>query len=280
MRKCVFSFVFLLLFGVIDAQYLVEAGARQGAMGGSGVILNDVWSAYHNQAGLAGLKGLSAGLYYSSVFNEPDLRETAFSFAFPTEKYGSAGVNYSYSGNSFSNFSRFGFAYSKQLGKRVSAGIQIDYFLFSQMNYGNTGVALGEVGLIAQPVDHLFVGAHVFNPWRATYNYIDESLETIFKLGAGYYFSDRVVFMVEAEKEIDHDLLVRAGMEYQLFKGLYLRAGAAFNPVKYSFGLGYNFKGIGIDLSYISHETLGYYMQFGLSFTIENKDDAGEKVDN
>ena len=273
MKHLSFLILFILSIQFSDAQYQVEAGARQGAMCGSGLILSDIWSSYHNQAGLADISGISAGLFYSSIFNMSDLRETAFAFAMPTEKFGSAGLNYTYSGNSFSNFSKFGLAYSKRLGKRITAGIQIDYFRFVQLDYGNDGAAVGEFGLIAEPVNNLFIAAHVFNPWRANYSLIDETLESSLRLGTAYYFSEKVVFMLETEKELDQKAIFRAGTEYNIIHGLFIRAGVATNPNKFSFGLGYNYKGVSIDASYISHQTIGYYMQFGLGYTLNKKND-------
>lgn len=268
MKRLNLLIIFILTGQISIAQYQVEAGARQGAMSGSGIILTDIWSSYHNQAGLADIDGLSFGLFYSSIFNEPDLRETAFAFAVPTEKFGSAGLNYTYSGNSYSNFSKFGLAYSKRLGKKISAGIQIDYFRHVQMNYGNTGAAVGEIGLIAEPVNNFFIAAHIFNPWRAKYILTDETLESSMRLAVGYYFSEKVVLLLETEKELDQKAIFRAGTEYNIVHGLFLRAGIATNPVKYSFGIGYNFKGISFDVSSVSHQLLGYYMQFGLGYTL------------
>lgn len=266
MKKLIFSIISTLIIISANAQYQVETGARQGAMAGTGLVLGDIWSSYHNQAGLADITGLSMGLFYSSVFNTSELRESAFAFAFPTQRFGSVGINYTFSGSSGYNFNKFGLAYAMKLGKHVSAGIQLDYFLHTQQNYGNTSAATGELGIIAEPIENLFLGIHVFNPWRAKYNEIEEYLESIFRIGTGYYFSDKALLMFELEKEIDQDLLYRGGVEYQLLKGLFLRAGASLNPVNYTFGLGYAFKGIALDVSYINHEFLGYYMQFGLAY--------------
>jgi hypothetical protein len=268
-----FTFIFLTHY----SQYQVEAGARQGALGGSGLVLTDIWSSFHNQGGLADIKGLTGGLFYSSIFNEPDLRETGIALLFPAEKYGNAGLNYTYSGNSHSNFSKFGFAYSKRLGKQITAGIQLDYFRQIQMNYGNTFAIAGEIGLISEPVEHLYLAAHVFNPWHSRLNTTDEYLSSIFRLGVGYYFGKKVILMLETEKELLEKALVRAGFEYEIMKGLNLRAGVASNPVKYTFGLGYQFKGISIDAAYISHQILGYYMQFGMGYSMSGKQ---EKIRN
>lgn len=261
---------FLILFfsQPLFAQYQFESGARQSGMSGSGVVVSDIWSSYHNQAGLADLNGFTAGLFYSKMFNLNDLKETSFAAAIPVEKYGTAGLNYSYSGSSASNFSKFGLAYAKRLGKRITAGIQIDYLRFVQLNYGNSGAAIGEIGFIAEPIKNLFIGAHVFNPWRAKFSGTDDYISSVLRIGAGYYFSDKVLFTAETEKNIDKPIVFRAGTEYNLITGLYLRGGVALNPTKYSFGLGYNYKGITADVAYISHNILGYYFQFGLGYTL------------
>lgn len=261
-----FSILFLSRFSF--AQYQFESGARQSGMSGSGVIVSDIWSSYHNQAGLADLSGFTAGLFYSNIFNLNDLKETSFAVAIPVEKYGTAGLNYSYSGNPASNFSKFGLAYAKRLGKRITAGIQIDYLRFVQLNYGNSGTAVGEIGFTAEPIKNLFIGAHVFNPWRAKLSGTDEYINSVLRIGAGYYFTKKVLFTAETEKDIDKPIVFRAGTEYNLIAGLYLRGGVALNPTKYSFGLGYSYKGITADVAYISHNILGYYFQFGLGYTI------------
>jgi len=268
MKQSIFVlfFVSVSLFSFAQSQF--ETGARQSGIGGSGVVLNDIWSSYHNQAGLSDIEGLSFGLFYSNLYNVDAFRQSAFAFAMPTEKYGSAGLNYSYSGDEFSNFSKFGFAYAKRLGKRFTAGIQMDYFRRAQLNYGVTGVAAAEFGLIAEPVNNLFIGAHVFNPWRAKFSGTDETLTSIFRLGMGYKFSEKVLFTLEGEKDIEQKAVVRCGTEYNVAGGLFLRAGVATNPTKYSFGLGYKFKGVVLDLAYINHNILGYYMQFGLGYTL------------
>jgi hypothetical protein len=278
MKKISFLIVSIVISMQSFAQYQVETGARQGALGGSGLILTDIWSSFHNQAALADLRGFTTGIFYSSIFNEPDLRETGIALIFPAEKFGNAGINYTYSGNSFSNFNKLGLNYSKKLGKQLSAGIQLDYFRHVQANYGNSFAVAGEIGLVSEPVENLFLAAHVFNPWRSKFIGSDEYLSSIFRLGAGYYFGKQVVLMVETEKELTEKALVRVGCEYQVINGLYLRGGVASNPVKYSFGLGYLFKGISIDASYIGHQILGYYMQFGLGYSLMKPENKTESI--
>jgi len=267
-----FSFSLILNFANAQySQYLPDAGARQGGMSGAGVTISDIWSSYHNQAGLADLEGLSAGLFYSNIYNVSAFKETAFAFAAPIEKYGSVGANYSYSGDSYSNFSKFGLAFSKRLGKRITGGIQIDYIRAFQLNYGTDGVAVGELGIIAEPVKDLFIGAHVFNPWMSKFSNSGERVTSVFRLGGAYYFSEKVLFTLEGEKDVSKPVVFRGATEYNIAGGLFLRAGVATNPTKYSFGIGYKYKGAAIDLAYISHDVLGHYVQFGLGYTLNKK---------
>jgi hypothetical protein len=277
MKKSGFFFLSIIIANLSFSQYQVEAGARQGALGGSGLILKDIWSAYHNQAALADISALTIGIFYSSIFNEPDLREIGLATLIPIEKFGNAGINYTYAGNEFSNFGKFGLNYSKRLGKNITAGIQIDYFNHLQANYGNTYAVAGEIGLVSEPIENLFIAAHVFNPWRSKFKGTDEYLSSIIRLGAGYYFTDKVVLMVETEKDLNEKALVRVACEYELIDNLLLRGGVTSNPVKYSFGLGYIYKGIMMDAAYINHQILGYYMQFGLGYTINGTSRANNE---
>lgn len=274
MKRLLLFASFALIFHLSEAQYsqyLPDAGARQGGMAGAGVTISDIWSSYHNQAGLADLSGISAGLFYSNLYNVSAFKETAFAVAAPIEKYGTVGLNYSYSGDSYSNFSKFGLAFSKRLGKRITGGIQIDYIRFLQANYGTEGVAVGELGIIAEPVENLFIAAHVFNPWMSKFPNSDEKIASILRLGGAYKFSDKVLLTVEGEKDVSKPLVFRGATEYNVAGGLFLRVGVATNPTKYSFGVGYNYKGVGLDLAYISHDILGHYIQFGLGYTFSKK---------
>ncbi len=274
MKRLVFLYILIFSFQFTKAQFQFETGARQGGMAGVGVVMPDIWSSYHNQSGLADLKGFSAGIFYSAVFNIPELKDAAVALAMPVDKFGTVGTNYSISGNEASNFSKFGFAYAKRLGKRFTAGIQINYLRFAQAEYGNSGAATGEIGLIAEPLDNLFIGAHVFNPWRAKMSGMDEYLPSVLRVGAGYFFSKKVLLTVETQKDLDKPIVFRAGTEYNLIAGLFLRTGIMLKPVKYSFGIGYNYKGIMLDVAYLNHDYLGYYFQFGLAYAFSKKSKA------
>ena len=273
--KVKFILFVMLIFSAtnIFSQENMPVGARQDAMGGSGLIGSDVWSNYHNQAGLAEIDGISAGIYFSNQFNNKDMGLSSFAFGMPIMKNGAVGASFTHFGYSLYNQNKFGISYAMKLGRRFSAGIQMDYFMMQQgLEYGNTSAIAGEIGIISEPIDNFFVAAHIFNPTFSSYKSGIYQLPTILKLGVGYNFSEKVFFTIEGEKDMLYEKAVfRSGLEYNVIKGLYLRAGFSTNPTQYAFGVGYNFKGVQLDFSMKSHEVLGFYPQFGLSYTFKKK---------
>ncbi len=264
----------LIVSSATNAQYNRMFSARAGATGGAGVVLTDIWASSYNQAGLAYLDGLSAGVYFSNAFNVADMGTKAFAFAFPAEKYGTVGVNYTYFGNELFNDSKLALNYSKKLGKRISAGVQIDYFMTVQgLDYGKRSVAVGEIGILTNPAENLYIGAHLFNPWRATFSEAqNEYVFSLLKIGAGYNFSEKLILRLDVEKDLDYSAVFRAGFDYMFVENLFLRMGVSTNPTQFAFGLGYNFKGVSLDLTFTNHQVLGYYSQFGLSYLLTKAD--------
>ena len=70
-------------------------------------------------------------------------------------------------------------------------------------------------------------------------------------------FSDKVIFGVSTEKDVNFDAIVNAGIEYHITQMFYLRGGISTNPTQYAFGFGMQLKDFKIDLSSSFHQTLG-----------------------
>lgn len=242
-------------------------GGRQAGMGFTGVSYSDIWSSTHNQAGLAYLEKPTIGLFYENRFTIKELGLKAGAFALPT-KSGVFAIDLMQFGYSKYNESKVGIAFAKQLSKRFSMGIQIDYLntYFSE-EYGNKGTAIAELGFLSQPLDHLYIGAHIYNISRskiASYN--DERVPTILTAGISYYFSEKVLCSVEAEKDLDYKALFKVGMEYRFLENLFLRAGVTSNPNQMCFGIGYSFKRIKADVSFSTHQVLGISPHVGFIY--------------
>jgi hypothetical protein len=223
---------------------------------------------YNNQAALASIENAGAGLYYENRFAMNQLGTSAGAFVFPALT-GTFGFNIAHFGIDDYGETRIGIGYGKQLAKRLSLGVQFNYHLLSFMSgYPDFYTFTGEVGLIAEPLDNLFIGAHVFNPTFAKLNSrYEDPVPVIFEIGAGYRISGKLMLTAEIEKERYDDVSPRFGIDYSLFKSMSLRSGVSFNPVEICFGVGWIVqKRLGLDFAFYHHETLGYSPQLSLSY--------------
>jgi len=266
----------LLLFSYLTIVYsqspVNQIGGRANGVSGAAVTYKDVWSQYHNQAGLAYLKGINFGFAFQNAFLVKELSTKSVAFALPL-KSGVFGLNYYYFGYPKFNENKIGLSFSKLLSKRIALGGQLDYF-YTHIDgeYGQKGIAAGELGILAEPIDNLFIGAHVFNLWHSKLSsYEDEYLPTVFKLGASYLLYDRALLSIEFEKDLELDMIFKTGLELELVKDFYLRAGVATNPTIYSFGFGYSFQSFQLNIAFSKHPILDYSPAVSIIYAFKDR---------
>lgn len=242
-------------------------GARAGAMAGSSVTLSDVWSTYHNQAGLAHLSGFTAGVYYENRFAVKELSTKGAAIAIPY-KNGAFGLSVTQFGFSQYNENKVGLAYAQKFGEVFSAGVQMNYVgLFIAEGYGQRHAVTAELGVLANLTKDLKIGAHIYNPTRTKLaDYNNERTPTIFRLGLNYRFSKQVFITAETEKSTYLKPVLKAGLEYKFNDYFYLRTGVSNNPNIIAFGFGINMHNFQFDFGASHHSVLGYIPQFGLSY--------------
>ncbi|MDD5571796.1 MAG: hypothetical protein PHD97_11670 [Bacteroidales bacterium] len=234
-------------------------GARSASMGNTSLNFSDIFSSFNNQAGLSKLKNTSAGFSYENRFLLNNLSSKSVAFALPT-KSGVFGVDINYFGFELYNESKLGLAFGKSFGKNFFAGIKFDY-LYTHIaeNYGNKGIITGEAGLQARVAKNLFLGVHVFNPFRVKLaDYNNERIPAIMSLGLLYKISEKVQLVVETEKDIDYKPVFKTGLEYHIVKQIFVRTGISTNPMECCFGFGLEFKNFKIDFAAKSNPVLGY----------------------
>jgi hypothetical protein len=242
-------------------------GARITAMGGVGVVHDDVWSGFHNQAGLVHLNGLSAGVYYENRFMMKELSDKGVIAALP---YGNSAFALSFRSFGYSAFnnSKAGLAYALKLSDKFSFGVQLNYHTVRIGDiYGTQHNVSFDGGFLYKYNSKLTLAAHVANPNRAKLaDYNDERMPSILRLGVGYKFSDKVMLSGEIKKPSDADVSVHGGLEYWVVKEMALRVG--FNTLNtFSFGFGWKTKMLQIDAAAGFNSTLGFTPQIALTYT-------------
>ena len=272
--KKILTLIIIISFSTATFSQNFPVGANSAGMAYSAVTMQNIWSIYHNQAGLAYVDGFAFGVHYENRFGLKEFGVKSVACSYNTRP-GAFGLTYTNYG--FEQFSqnKFGLAYAIKLAEFISVGIQIDYFLINQeAYYGNIHAFVGEIGILAKPTDNFFIGAHVFNPWRTKVSvYDDERMPTIFRIGAGFNFTDKVTFTIETEKDLDQKAVFKTGLEYNIVSQLYLRTGIStnINYYSYAFGIGYKFKGISLDLAINKHPVMDYKTSVSIFVNFWNK---------
>src|SRR5690606_17914133 len=121
-----------------------------------------------------------------------------------------------------------------------------------------------EAGILAKINEKISLGFSVFNLGRAKLStYQNDRFSTFMRLGLNYKISQKVLILLETEKEIESKIRIKTGLEYELVNRFFIRAGGASNPIELTFGFGYQFKnGLKMDLGSAWQQHLGWSPHF------------------
>ncbi len=271
MRKsCLTLSILILGFSVSYSIENYPAGARSRALSNAFISISDVWSTFHNQAGIAGINHGSAGFYYESRFMVDELSLAAGSVILPT-KSGNFGIAFSQFGKGSFKENKYGLSYALILSKKLNAGIQFDYF--SQRFPENDrlkGCATFEAGVIYKPTQKLFFGAHIFNPVLNGIETLEgkQKMPAVFRIGGHYQFNEMAMLIFETEKDTENPLVIKTGAEFSPVRDLFLRFGVSGKPFTYTAGIGYRIGKITTDIGFGYHGNLGITPAVSIQFEL------------
>lgn len=273
MKTIVLYFTCLIVLcvgGIVPANANLPFGGRAAGMGNAAVAIYDFWALSHNQAGLARISSPTAGFYFENRYLTPEMGFGALGFAMPAVG-GVMGLSVGYFGFEHYNESKIGLTYSRAFGEKFSAAVQLNYlYTYIGDGYGTSGSVAAELGVIYEAFPGFQIGAHIFNPTRTRVSDLaPDRLPTIFRFGAAYQFSERVLATIETEKDLDKDPVFKAGIEYGITEQLFVRAGLGTHPNTNAFGLGLYLGNLKIDIATSFHHVLGYSPQVSLRYSFQ-----------
>jgi hypothetical protein len=254
-----------------------NASPRSRAMGGAGVCLKDQYSLSVNQAAISSLGGTSFSSSFESRFINSGISNKSILISSEFNKLGTFGLAVNSFGLKNYTENKFGIAFARNFGERVSIGMQINYLsTVLGENYGKTGTISAELGFLAQITPNISVAAHLFNPTRAAIaSKYNEFAPTVLKFGILYKLNSRLIFTSDAEKSSNVTKpVIKAGLEYNAIKGLFLRAGFSGNPLENSFGIGYHTGNLKTDLFVAFNSRIGYSSGIGIAYILKSKTKA------
>ncbi len=269
-KKSVFVLVstFIFVNHLLAGGEVYPVGSRQAGMGRTSVAMTDFWSIQNNQAGIALLNKISAGIYYESRFLINKLSTKDIAVVVPT-KIGVLGASFNYFGYELYNEMKIGLVYARSFSPYFRIGLQLDYLITSLGdNYGSTGNVTFELGIQSDVTKNLTVGAWVYNPVMVKLaDYDNEKIPAIFRLGISWQILKGFIANVEVEKNTNiNPILVRGGLEYGFKDKFFLRAGFSTQQEIFSMGFGLKIKFLVFDISAVMHQTLGVSPQASLVF--------------
>ncbi len=269
------SISILLLTFLIVSRYAFGAGlwsqvgARQAGLNHSSVALSDFWSIQNNQAGMALIKNLSAGIAYENRFLVPNMGTANLAIIYPL-KFGNMGLSMSYFGYALYHEMKIGLAYARAFGPRLRIGIQLDYLQTGLGDiYGSRSNVTFELGVQSDVTEHLTFGAYVYNPVRVKFSkYANEKIPAVYRFGAAYRFSDKLLTTAEVEKNTGYQpVILRGGIEYRYKKQFFFRIGFGTSQDVLSFGFGWHKRHMQFDIGSVMHQSLGFSPRTSLVVT-------------
>ena len=259
---------FFLFFPVLTfSQYNFPLGSRAAALANAYVTESDIWSVYHNQAGLGSYNHFAIGFHHENKFLVKEQSLHAIALTVPV-KPGTIGLSYSYFGFDQYNESKIGLGFGKTFGEKFSAGVQLNlHRIFTLGDYGDRNSLSVEGGIQYQPVKSVKIGIHVFNPTKSKISpYDQDTIPTILRAGINYKPQEKLWLSLETEKTLNQELRIKGGVEYNFIKSLFLRTGIVTNPVQNTFGIGYEIDWVSADIAFTHHEILGFTPHFSFQF--------------
>lgn len=248
--------------------YTYFAGSRSSSLAHSSVSLVDIWSSFHNQAGLAFLETDQLAFSYQNRYGLKELSTAYFTLvkSFPIGQFS---FSISHFGFEQFNQTKIGLSYSRKIGETWSLGGQLNYenqFIGEALNQG---ILTGEIGLLSKPFKELKLGLHLYNPLNQNWETDLEFSNNIgLRLGANYGFKSKALILVEIQKWADFPERYSIGFEYPILNLLVLRTGFSFQPNSQNFGIGFFVKDFRVDTSLEYSSYLGESFSLSLNYEL------------
>lgn len=274
MKRFLITNLFVLfLFTPIHAWNLLQpSGGRTISLGNCSVALNDFWSCNNTPAGFASQNGISIGFSYQNKFLLKELGHKNAGILLPLN-IGVIGVSFSQFGYNLYNENIIGLGFAREFGDKLRIGLKLDYLFFKfPENYENRSVPTFELGIQYHINESLCLGAYIFNPINVKSRTINrDKIPIIMRLGFSYYVTEDFLITSEIEENFEHDFSYRIGLEYEIYKNIFLRSGFQLNPELFTFGVGYNYKWCIIDVCAQMNQDLGTSISCSFIFNIKSR---------
>lgn len=267
----------------------LSLGARQTAMGGSGVaVADDLYASHLNPAALGRLWRHEAGFLYTRWFE--DVSYQYLGYAYPTSQWGTFAASlYQLGYGDIQGFDTSGkrtsvltakdsmgqLSYGRQVSGRIWTGLNLKY-AHERLHTETAGVFAGDLGLLYQPnltgwLSSSALGLSVRNIGRRP-KFIQESARLPASVQAGVAirpFFEGLTLTADATKVQSGEISAQAGAEYLAKNVVAFRVGynSAYDLGSgLAFGAGFKAWNLQFDYAFAGFSGLGSTHHLGLTF--------------
>jgi hypothetical protein len=273
------NFIFLLLiFSILSADSYADfpfpIGARSWGLANASVARRDYSYGFVNMAALGGAKEASVFSSYSSHYGYEGIGTLAVGAIMPVNDELGVALTIQRFGDKLYNQSAIGIAAGHKIG-RFSLGLKANYLQSAvsapSLSFSRRAIVL-EFGGIVELSSKFFFGAHAFNVTQSSYSGdYGRRVPTVLRAGFAYHPQTNITLSTEVEKDTEQPLAIKAGLEYQIWKQLFLRTGVASRTLTSHFGAGFRTRGFLIDYAVHTHAQLGLSHHFSLGYVFADR---------
>lgn len=240
-----------------QAQFPAGAVLPNAVAGAYSPLHADLFSLAQNTASLSLLKDPALGILGVRPYLLNELGQYRVLAALPTTR-GNFGFRADIRGNGAYRENQLGIAYARDLGSKLSLGLQFTYNSFRISGYGQASAPGVEAGIILHLTEQVHSGIQVRNPIAGKWGPgKSERLPAVYTGGIGYAPSPVFYCSVEVEKEEDQPVGLSFSLQYKPVTRFLLRAGMGSRASSAWVAAGFQLSLCRIDISSAFHPQLG-----------------------
>ena len=234
----------------------------------------DIWSPFRASASLAEIATVEAGVHYQDRFFVKEVSTKTAQIAVPTNLL-NVGAAFSYFGYENYNENMINLSFARKFSEKFLLSAAVDYYsVYFSKSEGSKGKLIAQIGIASQPIENLFIGFQAFNPIQTNIKTddLEKKLPSVFSLGAGYWFTQKVIWGLQLDKEISEKVKFATELEYRFLDYMLVRMGcAAHEKLMPSAGFGLKIYHFWLDTNFKYHTDLGITPNIALTFKLKEK---------
>lgn len=264
-----FLWLFVILF--IQTTYSLSAienlrlpGMRSMGLGQNGLISTSLF----NPALIALSDQKEIQIKYYNRYGLAELQTIGGSFLYPNH-FLPASIDISSFGYDEYRESMFRFAVGKRITERWTIGISVQYAMIQTLlldeHYSSLSTDIGIAYLLS---DKTRIGVSLLNMPSIFFGDeagVNSFMDYYFRVGLQWGIIDDLSVIGSVGTDNKKSITGSLGVEYELLQSFYIRAGINTSPLLPSFGIGYSFSSLTVDMAAVSHTVLG--ISTGISIT-------------